>query len=88
MNVLLIAAFPFRRRHADDGLESAEESGLVPESRLHPNLRGARVGMTEQQLLGMFHAIGVDELRERTMAQVVDTGRQYIAVTAYRRRDI
>ena len=67
-------AFPFGRCHAYDGLEGAEEGRLVRKSRLHPHLRGADVGLAEQ-LLGMFHAIGVDEMAERAVAQVVDAGR-------------
>ena len=70
----MIAAFPLGRRHADDGLEGAEEGRFVRKSRLHPNLRGVGAGLAEQ-LLGVLHAIGVDELAERAVAQVVDAGR-------------
>ena len=77
----MIAAFPLGRCHADDGLKSTEEGRLVREPRLHPYLRSTGVGLAEQ-LLGMFHAIGVDEFAERTVAQVVDTSRQDIAVAA------
>ena len=63
---------PFLRWHASYGFESTEEGRLVRESRLHPNLRGASVGLAEQ-LLGIGYAIVVDELTERDALLCIDT---------------
>ena len=74
----LLLRQPFAGREANDGFEDTIEGRVVGKTRLQTYLRHFLFGMLAQQLLGVSHAVAVDELGERIAFTAVDTGRDLV----------